>query len=108
MKDMGTRAAWTPERRAKQAEAIRRWKPWEQSSGPTTASGKSASSQNAYKGGAWIAERANQKQVNAQFRGLRLLMREPRLKRQLTSSEEAQYRDETMRFYLRALGEQEG
>ena len=41
---------WTPERRAKQAEAIRRWKPWERSTGPKTEEGKAASSRNADKG----------------------------------------------------------
>ena len=41
---------WTPERRAKQAEAIRRWKPWERSTGPKTEGGKAASSRNAFKG----------------------------------------------------------
>jgi len=37
---------WTPERRARQAEAIRRWKPWEQSTGPRTAEGKARSQRN--------------------------------------------------------------
>lgn len=31
---------WTPERRARQAEAIRRWQPWARSTGPRTAEGK--------------------------------------------------------------------
>ena len=48
---------WTPERRAKQAEAIRRWKPWEQSTGATTPEGKRISSQNAFKGGVRPRER---------------------------------------------------
>jgi len=43
-------SGWTDERRAKQAEAIRRWKPWERSTGPKTEEGKAASSRNAYKG----------------------------------------------------------
>ena len=38
---------WTPESRAKQAELIRRWRPWEQSTGPKTAEGKAVSSMNA-------------------------------------------------------------
>ena len=42
---------WTAERRARQAKLIRRWKPWEQSTGPKTAVGKAKVSQNAYKGG---------------------------------------------------------
>lgn len=47
---MGTSAAWTPERRAKQAEAIRRWQPWTKSTGPRTKKGKARSSRNADKG----------------------------------------------------------
>ena len=42
---------WTPERRARQAEAIRRWRPWEQSTGPRSANGKRRVSLNAWKGG---------------------------------------------------------
>jgi len=41
---------WTPERRARQAEAIRRWKPWEKSTGPVTAAGKRRAAKNAAKG----------------------------------------------------------
>ena len=37
---------WTPERRARQAETIRRWKPWEQSTGSRTAEGKARSQRN--------------------------------------------------------------
>ena len=44
---------WTPERRARQAEMIRQWQPWEKSSGPKTEAGKRVVSQNAYKGGTW-------------------------------------------------------
>ena len=42
---------WTQERRERQAEAIRRWKPWETSTGPKTPAGKARAAQNAYKGG---------------------------------------------------------
>lgn len=42
---------WTDAARAKQAELVRRWRPWEKSSGPTTAQGKTRSSRNADKGG---------------------------------------------------------
>ena len=42
---------WTPERRAKQSELIRSWRPWEQSTGPKTDEGKAASSRNAWQGG---------------------------------------------------------
>jgi len=42
---------WTDERRARHAELIQRWKPWERSSGPKTAEGKATVSRNAYQGG---------------------------------------------------------
>ena len=41
---------WTPERRARQAERIRAWRPWERSTGPRTAEGKARASLNAYRG----------------------------------------------------------
>jgi hypothetical protein len=40
-------SGWTDERRARQAEAIRRWAPWANSTGPRTADGKAISSRNA-------------------------------------------------------------
>jgi len=43
----GTKAAWTPERRARQREIIRKNKPWLKSTGPRTPEGKAVSSQNA-------------------------------------------------------------
>jgi hypothetical protein len=42
---------WTVEQRQQQAEAMRRLKPWEQSTGPCTTGGKLKVSQNAYRGG---------------------------------------------------------
>ena len=42
---------WTEERRRRQAEAIRRHKPWEKSTGPKTLRGKQSSSLNALKHG---------------------------------------------------------
>ena len=44
---------WTPERRARQAELIRKWQPWRKSTGPKSRAGKKVVSQNAYKGGTW-------------------------------------------------------
>ena len=41
---------WSKERRIKQAEAIKRWNPWEQSTGPVTDDGKARVARNAYKG----------------------------------------------------------
>ena len=42
---------WTPEERLKQAELIRKWQPWKQSTGAKTLQGKARSSRNAYKHG---------------------------------------------------------
>jgi hypothetical protein len=42
---------WTPERRARQAEAIKRWRPWQQLTGPCTAERNAIVSRNADKGG---------------------------------------------------------
>ena len=42
---------WTLEQRQRQADAIRRWKPWEQCAGPTSAEGRAKVSRNAYTGG---------------------------------------------------------
>ena len=42
---------WTPERRARQATAIRQWRPWEHSTGPTTPAGKARVSRNSDRGG---------------------------------------------------------
>jgi hypothetical protein len=42
---------WTSERRARQAEAIRRWQPWTRSTGPRTEAGKARTRLNAYRGG---------------------------------------------------------
>ena len=42
---------WTPERQARQAELIRQWQPWNNSTGPISAEGKYKASRNAWKGG---------------------------------------------------------
>lgn len=42
---------WSKERRAKQAENIRKTKPWEHTTGPKTEEGKLAIRRNAYKHG---------------------------------------------------------
>ncbi len=44
---------WTSERRARQAELIRQWRPWEKSTGPRTHEGKTTVARNAFKGGTW-------------------------------------------------------
>jgi hypothetical protein len=40
---------WTAERKARQAQLIRTWRPWERSTGPKTQQGKARSSRNADK-----------------------------------------------------------
>lgn len=40
----------TPEHRALRAELIRRWKPWEQSTGPKSPEGKKRASMRGFKG----------------------------------------------------------
>lgn len=42
---------WTPEERKKQAEAIKNWKPWKDSTGPRTQTGKNTVRKNALKHG---------------------------------------------------------
>jgi len=42
---------WTQERRKRQAELIKNWKPWAHSTGPRTAEGKAKTARNADKGG---------------------------------------------------------
>jgi hypothetical protein len=42
---------WTQARRQRQAELIRQWQPWNNSTGARTAEGKTIASRNAYKGG---------------------------------------------------------
>lgn len=59
---------WTLERRKRQAEMIRQWRPWEKSTGPRTESGKQASARRGYKG-----------EVRAMLRELRQALREQRL-----------------------------
>lgn len=43
--------SWTQEPRERQREAIKRWKPWEKSTGPMSVEGKDRISRNGWKGG---------------------------------------------------------
>lgn len=62
---------WTQERRERQAAAIRRWKPWERSAGPTTPEGKTQVSRNAWKGGHRAELRDLIRMVNDEIRTAR-------------------------------------
>ena len=57
---------WTPERRARQAELIRQWKPWERSTGPTSEAGKAQVAKNAWRGGHRLQLRELARLVNAE------------------------------------------
>ena len=66
---MGNPAAgWTLERRKRQSEAIRRWQPWNQSTGPKSPEGKAVVSGNAWRGGAWSKLRQDIKTLNQALR----------------------------------------
>lgn len=58
---------WTLERRQRQAELIKKWKPWEGSTGPRSKNGKARVSLNPYKGG----HRKLQRQLARMLRGQR-------------------------------------
>lgn len=75
---MGTKSAWTPERRARQAENIRLIKPWEKSTGPITPEGKLRSSQNARMPEYIAAALTKQDDLMAGFLGLMGRKRRPR------------------------------
>ena len=62
---------WTLERRQRQAELIRQWRPWEQSTGPRTPEGKARVSRNAWKGGHQAQLRALSKELNAELAAMR-------------------------------------
>ena len=59
---------WTAEQRQKQAEAIRKWKPWNRSTGPKSAKGKVKVSRNAYTGEEWRKLRQAIKALNQALR----------------------------------------
>lgn len=65
---------WTEERRRKQAELIKRWRPWEQSTGPISPEGKRRVSRNAWTGGHRAQLRELSKMVNAEcYRARKLI-----------------------------------
>jgi hypothetical protein len=64
---------WTAERRKKQSEAIRRWRPWNKATGPRTDEGKARVSKNAFKGGHRPLIRAVAAALRGQREALKLL-----------------------------------
>lgn len=69
---------WTPERRARQARLIKSWRPWEKSTGPTTAAGKAIAARNADKGIAAKRKQGRQAYADVKYclKQAGLLMRE--------------------------------
>ena len=66
---MGNSAAgWTPERRKRQSELIRRWAPWAKSTGPKSPEGKAVVSRNAWTGGHTVQMRGLIKTLNQAMR----------------------------------------
>jgi hypothetical protein len=65
---------WTLERRQRQAEMIRQWRPWEQSTGPRTEEGKQASARRGYKGGFKEMLRELRQALRDQRRDLKILL----------------------------------
>jgi hypothetical protein len=61
---------WTPERRARQAELIRTWRPWQKSTGPRSVEGKAKAARNGDKGGAWKVELADLRALKLEVAGL--------------------------------------
>jgi hypothetical protein len=75
---MGTKSAWTAERRSRQREIIQQTKPWENSAGPSTVDGKLRSSQNARMPEHIAEALAKQGDLMAGFLGLMGRKRRPR------------------------------
>jgi hypothetical protein len=67
---MATRT-WTPEQRQRQREAIQRWKPWIESTGPKSLEGKAAVARNAWTGGHLVKLRQLIKELNQALRAQR-------------------------------------
>ena len=65
---------WIPERRAKLAKLISRWKPWEQATGPESVEGEKKVATNAWTGGHRAQLRKLTKLVNAEVRASRELV----------------------------------
>ena len=69
---MNSSKGWSLERRQRQRQAIQRWKPWEQSTGPRTPEGKATAARNSLVHG---LETAQQREF---MRGVRTILRKQR------------------------------
>ena len=56
---------WKPEQRKRQSEAIRRWQPWQQSTGLKSPEGRAAVARNAKTGGHWLMLRQALEELNS-------------------------------------------
>ena len=65
---------WTPERRQRQSELIRTWRPWEQSTGPRSPEGKEKASMNPWRGGHRAKLRDLTRMLNAEIEQSRNLV----------------------------------
>ncbi|GAC1325838.1 MAG: hypothetical protein NVS2B7_17210 [Herpetosiphon sp.] len=65
---------WTQEQRQRQAQTIRRTKPWLFATGPTSEEGKAKVSRNGDKGGDWLKLRQAIKALNQALREQRDLI----------------------------------
>ena len=59
---------WTQEQRQRQSQAIQRWKPWKQSTGPKSPGGKAVAARNAWAGGDLVEMRQTIKELNQLLR----------------------------------------
>ena len=55
---------WTQEQKQQQAELIKIWSPWKQSTGPKTARGKLKASRNSYRDGIRLRLKELSKEIN--------------------------------------------
>jgi hypothetical protein len=67
---------WTTEQKQKQAELIRQWSPWTESTGPQSFAGKRKSARNADKGGLRTRLRTLAKDINELLRNQQDLLRQ--------------------------------
>ena len=89
---------WTPEARQAQAEAIRRWQPWNNSTGPKTAQGKENCRLNALKHGTYDARSLHRREMSALLRRQRAFLKAVRfiLRHARNLAKKCEIRDRTI------------